>query len=145
MGSVNGVECSILSQTRVYEVMSTPPVTVDVDASIELAAKRMYEAGVGSVVVLTNDGRLAGIFTRRDLIYLVASGIARKNPPIRLYMSESVITAVENETLEQALEKMSETRVRHLVVLDGSGNVVGVISLWDILTLLTRKCISKYI
>ena len=135
-------ECRILEETRVYGIMSSPPVWVRPEAGLEEAAKRMYEAGVGSVLVLGEDSVLLGILTRRDLIYLLASGVARKNPPVRLYMKESVITAREGDTVRQALDRMRSAGVRHLAVLDSEGKPVGVVSMWDILMLLARKCIG---
>ena len=135
-------ECGILGRTRVFEIMSSPPVVVGLDESLEYAARRMYEAGVGSVLVVDGDGRLRGILTRRDIIYLVASGVARKNPPVRLYMSESVITVEEGEPVGVALDRMREAGVRHLAVLDGRGGLVGVVSMWDILMLLARECVE---
>ena len=55
------VACGELERRRVYEVMSTPPVTVGVDASLIDAARAMYESNVGSVVVVDDNGGLAGI------------------------------------------------------------------------------------
>jgi CBS domain-containing protein len=138
------VECSVLETTRAYQVMSSPPVTVTPGDTIEGAAKVMYEARVGSVVVVDADGKLAGILTRRDLIYLLASGIARKNPPVRLYMTESVITARENESISQILEKMKEAGVRHIVVIDADNRPIGVVSMWDILMLIARRCLPGF-
>jgi len=136
------VECGILGEKRVYEIMSSPPVVVSEDESLEGAARRMYEAGVGSVLVVDSGGRLRGLLSRRDVIYLVASGAARRNPPVRLYMSESVITVEEEEPVRAALDRMREAGVRHLAVLDSEGRLVGVVSMWDILMLLARECLE---
>ena len=137
------VECNLLKTTRIYEIMSSPPVTIFKGESIEAAAKKMYASGVGSVLVVDEDERLAGIITRRDLIYLLASGIARRNPPVERYMVESVITAREDETADDALQRMREAGVRHLAVIDNNGRPVGVVSMFDILMLLARVCIEQ--
>ena len=138
-----GVECNLLRTTRVYEIMSSPPVTIHKGESIEAAAKKMYDSGVGSVLVVDDEGRLAGIITRRDLILLLASGIARRNPPVERYMVESVITIREEDTADDALQRMREAGVRHLAVVDGEGRPIGVVSMFDILMLLARVCIEQ--
>ncbi len=139
-----GRECGILASVRVGSVMSSPPIAVGVESSIMDAARAMYEGNVGSVVVVDSRGRLAGILTRRDLIYLVASGEIARNPPVRIYMSESVITCRPDEPLLAVAERMRSAGVRHVVVVDPSSPVrpVGVVSLWDILRVLAGRCVD---
>ncbi len=138
------IECGILEKTRIYEIMSQPPITITKSSDIEGAARKMYDAGVGSVLVVDEEGKLSGIITRRDMIYLLATGIARRNPPVSRYMTESVITAREEESVAEALSRMKEAGVRHLAVVDDEGRPVGVVSMWDIMMLLARECIEEY-
>ncbi len=135
------VACGGLERRRVYEVMSTPPVTVGVDASLVDAARAMYESNVGSVVVVDDNGGLAGIVTRRDVIYLVATGEARRNPRVSSVMSASVITASPEEDLATVLDRMRSAGVRHIVVVEG-GRPVGVVSMWDIMNTVWRECVG---
>ncbi|MFC7535680.1 CBS domain-containing protein [Actinoplanes sp. GCM10030250] len=49
------------------EVMSSPPLTVEADASLDAAAGLMYRGGVGRLLVVDGERRLRGIVTRSDL------------------------------------------------------------------------------
>jgi CBS domain-containing protein len=50
------------------DLMSTPPVTIGPDASVAEAARLMYERGVKRLPVVDEDGRLAGIISRVDVL-----------------------------------------------------------------------------
>jgi CBS domain-containing membrane protein len=61
-------------ETRVGEVMSQPPVTVDSLASIEAAAASMLEHAVHRLVVIDHDNRPIGVLSATDFVRLVADG-----------------------------------------------------------------------
>ena len=121
--------------------MSAPPVTVRGEASLREAAKVMYDSNVGSVVVV-DGGRLQGILTRRDVLRLVASGDALRDPKVSSVMATSVITASPEETLSSILDKMRQAGVKHVVIVDEEERPLGVVSMWDILSLLARECLG---
>lgn len=54
------------------EVMSGPPLTIGADASLPAAARLMYRADVGRLLVVGDDRRLRGIVTRSDLFKIHA-------------------------------------------------------------------------
>jgi len=134
--------CGVLEK-RAYEVMSTPVVTVPGDISLSMAAREMYQANVGSVVVVDEEGRIQGILTRRDAIYSLAAGEARRDPPVRLVMSESVITGRPEEKLSEILEKMRSAGVKHVPIVDGENRPIGIVSMWDILMALAGDCLGR--
>ncbi len=136
------VDCKVLEDVRAFQIMSSPAITVSGEARITDAARKMYESNVGSVLVVDDEGKLIGILTRRDLIYLLASGVAVKDPKVSLYMSESVITAKDEDNLKEILDRMSESGVRHVAIVDTIGRPKGVISMWDILMFIARHCIT---
>ncbi len=115
--------------------MSTPPLTVKKDSSVQEAAKIMFNNKVGSVLVVDNDGKLIGIVTERDLVYLVASGKLHlaSEYPVWEIMTENPVTASPRETIDDALSRMKEIRVRHLPVVDEEGKPIGVVSIRDIM------------
>ena len=66
-------ELNRLLALPVTEVMSTPPVTLPADATLEAAVKRMVDLGVGAVIVVDpKDGRLVGLITRSTIARVVA-------------------------------------------------------------------------
>jgi len=137
-------ECSLLSSRRVLEVMSSPPVSVEPGARLSEAARVMYSNNVGSVIVLDEDGGLAGILTRRDVLRLVATGAAARDPPVSSVMSTSVVTVADRESLAEALARMRAAGVKHLVVVDSAERPVGVLSMWDVLRELAGECAGDY-
>lgn len=129
--------CDVLNDS-VSLVMSSPAITVSEDSDLEDAARVMYENRVGSVLV-TSGGRLKGIITRTDIVYMVASGIARRNPKVRDVMTTSLITAKPDEPLHRVMERMRELGIRHIPVIDENHKPLGVITMTDILKHIAEK------
>ncbi|AEM39071.1 putative signal transduction protein with CBS domains [Pyrolobus fumarii 1A] len=112
--------------------MSTSLVTARPEEPVREVVKRMVEHSVGSVLIVDDEGRLAGIFTERDLARLVARG-ASLEEPVSKYMSRSPVTASPDEPLAKIATKMIEHWLRHIPVVDEQGRPLGVISIRDVL------------
>ena len=117
---------------RVEDIMSTPPITVHQNRTVEEAAKTMFEHRVGSVMVVDDEGKLVGIMTERDLIFAVAEGKTCVKLPVWELMTENPLTANPQDLVTDALKKMREARIRHLPVVDDEGKPVGMVSMRDI-------------
>lgn len=79
--AVPGVQALIRrrdSGIRVGEVMSTPPVTIDVTASITDAARQMIERGLHRLVAVDDHGRPIGVIAAMDFVALAADGDLRR-------------------------------------------------------------------
>jgi CBS domain-containing protein len=125
-----------------YMAMSTPPITVRASESLWQAARVMYEAGVGSVIVVDESGRVAGILTSRDILRLLALGVAARNPPVGDVMSVNVVTASRDESLGAIAERMREAGVRHVPIVDSEGRPLGIVTQTDLLRYLV-DCLGK--
>ena len=112
--------------------MSTPPIVVDRDKSLEEAAKLMRENNIGSVIVVSKDGTIEGILTERDIVFAVAEGKIGKNFPVWMFMSENPLTVSPGTPVIEALRMMREANIRHLPVVDKNKKPVGMISIRDI-------------
>jgi CBS domain-containing protein len=107
-------------------------VVVDPTATAASAARVMAEHNIGAVPVVESD-RLAGIFTERDvLMRVVAAGRNPAETSVREVMSTDLVVAEMTETYETCLGRMTQARVRHLIVLD-KGRLAGILSLRDLL------------
>ena len=117
--------------------------TADPNESIRTAAHRMLRQSVGTVVVVdTADGdeRAIGIVTDRDLVTrAVATRRDLDNSPLSMVMSVPVHCVQEDGSLEEAVEKMTSTAVRRLVVTDSRGVLTGILALDDVLETLVRE------
>jgi CBS domain-containing protein len=90
--------------------------------------------------VITQAGSAIGIVTERDLVSKVlAEGIDAKNVLVRDIMSTPLITVGPNSSLTTAAELMAQYRIRRLVVVDGTGNLVGIVTTGDIARSLAEK------
>ena len=92
--------------------------------------QRMHRRRVGACLVL-DDSRLAGIFTERDLLRLVAGGADVAALTVAAGMTASVSMATPDAGLTWAAETMRRLGVRHLPVGE-DGQVVGMVSLRDL-------------
>ena len=101
------------------------------DETVRDAAERMAEQGCGSILVV-EDERLLGIFTERDLLVRVAAaGLELTTTRLRDVMTADPETIGAEEPVREAVRRMDEGALRHLVVVSG-GRVLGVVSTRDI-------------
>jgi CBS domain-containing protein len=114
----------------VEALMKRELVSVDAEASVADAARRMNEARVGAVLLL-EQGRLAAIFTERDLATrVVAAGKSPDATRVGEVATRPVVTVPADTSLRQCAETLREKGVRHLPVLT-DGKPVGIISARD--------------
>ena len=98
------------------------------DATVLLAAKR-----IGAVVVKNDSGGVAGILSERDVVRALAvESVRALVQPIATYMTQSVATCTELDTVEALMEMMTQGRFRHVPVVDDSGKLCGLISIGDV-------------
>ena len=102
------------------------------------AAAMMASQGIGAVVALM-DGGMSGIFTERDLLVKVAAaGRDAATTPVAEVMTTDVATITVDDTVEAAVAKMRDGGFRHLPVVDASGEPFAMLSLRDLIALLTE-------
>lgn len=121
----------------VRDLVAGDVVWVAPEATLRKGAEMMVSTEVGSVAVEV-DGALEGIFTERDLLRAVAEGADLDTEPISTWMTEYPDSFHPEMDVEEAAEWMLATGFRHLPVVDG-GDVVGVISIKDVLWALTDE------
>ena len=101
------------------------------DTSVVEAARRMHEAHCGSIIVV-DQGRVAGIWTEYDVLRLDLSDLATLDLPVAQFMTQPVKTISESESIQSLTFRLERERIRHLLVIDRSGNRVGVVSQSDV-------------
>jgi len=105
--------------------------TIPPEATVYEAIQLMAEKNIGALLVMQGE-ELAGIITERDYTRKVAlKGKSSRQTPVRELISNPVITVERGETVEECMRLMTEHRVRHLPVMEGS-RVVGVVSIGDL-------------
>lgn len=121
-----------VSVTVIFDQKGSEVYTVPVAASVQAAVEEMNKRRVGSVVVMDEHGKVAGIFTERDvLVRVVAANRDPSTTPVREVMTADLKLMDVNTTVGEAMELMTEGRARHIPVMDGD-RVVGLVSIGDI-------------
>lgn len=95
------------------------------------AARLLAEYRIGAVPVLLS-GRVAGIFSERDLLYCIAKeGVAALDLSVDEVMTAPAITVNRETDIMEALALMTRRRVRHLPVVEND-EMVGFVSIGDL-------------
>ncbi len=114
--------------------------TADELESVQTAAQRMGTRNVGTLVVLREGGRPAGILTDRDVaVRVVGRGRDPFTTCVADVMTAELETVSENVTIEDALRRMRSRGVRRLPVVSREGECIGMISLDDILAHIAQE------
>ena len=93
---------------------------------------------------MTEKGKLAGIFTERDLLRrVVADGLDIKKSKLRDVMTSDLKTAKADDTVADSLRRMSQGRFRHLPVTDENGAVCGMLSQGDFVAFTLSDVVAR--
>ena len=105
----------------------SPPRAVDADASAADAVAAMRAWNVGCLLI-TERGRVVGVFTERDLLVRVLAPGKSLAAPIRLYMTAPPATVSWKDPVRTAIKRMQKGGYRHLPVVDEAGRPAGILS-----------------
>ena len=115
-----------LLQAKTHGILSTAP-----DARVYDALQLMADKNVGALLVM-DAGQLIGIFTERDYARkVILHGKSSHDIRVREIMTEKLVTVHPGQTVEECMSLMTDKRVRHLPVMEGS-KLVGVVSIGDL-------------
>ncbi len=101
------------------------------DATVYEAIELMSEKEIGALLVM--DGRkVLGVLSERDYArHIMLKGRSSKTTRVREIMTDRVIYARPDQTVEECMALMTDKRVRHLPVMDGE-ELIGLISMGDL-------------
>lgn len=130
--------------TSIGEICSRDVVFVTRETTVGVAAKLMRHHHVGSLVVVEqlNGGRRlpVGIVTDRDIVVeLTAMDLDANTLTVGDIMAEPLITARESEGLLETMEIMRYKGVRRLPIVGGDGQLVGIVTIDDLLEVLAEQ------
>ena len=123
---------------EVREGMSSVVLTVGPGHSLREAARLMTEKGVGAAVVIDEELPGPGMVSERDILNSLGHGQDPDSERVGDHMTDTVIAAAPDWSLERAAVEMSRRHIRHLVIVDG-GKLVGVLSMRDIVRVWTTE------
>ncbi|MBD3345274.1 MAG: CBS domain-containing protein [Chitinivibrionales bacterium] len=127
----------------IKEAMTPNPETLLSTTSVMDAAKRMKDLNVG-VFPVQKEHAVVGLVTDRDIVIRsMAEERDSRSTTVEEIMSAEPFTCNDTMDLEEAARIMEDKQVRRLVVLDGEGKVVGMLSLGDMATHFNASTIGK--
>lgn len=109
-----------------------PAVTVGPEDTVFTALTLLAQHDIGALLVLER-GRLVGIFSERDYARkIILKGKTSKDTPVREIMSDKVSCVTLSQSVEECMALMTDKRVRHLPVLGPGEEVIGILSIGDL-------------
>lgn len=121
---------------RIAEVLQAKPhgdvVTIRPEAGVREMLAVLAEHNIGALIVSADGSSLDGIVSERDVVrHLHADGTVVNNT-VGAIMTEIVSTCSPDDLLDDVLQSMTEGRFRHIPVCDDGGNLVGIVSIGDL-------------
>lgn len=121
---------------QVRDGMSEVVLTVGPSHTLREAAAMMSQKGTGAALVTDDERPVPCIVTERDILLSLGAGEDPDTELVGEHMSEGVVAASPDWSLERAAAEMSTRNIRHLVVFE-QGAVAGILSIRDIVRVWT--------
>jgi CBS domain-containing protein len=134
MSGQSGIDACVIGKLCQRNVISIGP-----NDDITVAAQRMREAHVGCLIVSepiadSDEKKVIGMLTDRDIVVsVVARDVAPRSLKVSDVMSRAPLMIAEDASIDAALSFMRDAGVRRVAVTGSHGQLVGVLSLDDVL------------
>jgi CBS domain-containing protein len=113
--------------------------SVSPDATVYETLELMAEKNIGAVLVLEDD-QSSGIFSERDYARkVILQGKSSRQTPIVEVMSSPVISVRPGLSVDKCMRLMTDRKFRHLPVVTDEGQLVGIISIGDVVNALINE------
>ena len=118
---------------KLMNLARVPPVIVDFSATVLDAIKAMVNHNVGAVAVAA-EGKIRGIVSERDILRKVTyHNLPPDSTPLGEVMTKDVESVGKDASIEDVLRIMLASRIRHVPIVDDERNVLGILSVLDLL------------
>ncbi|RME40558.1 MAG: CBS domain-containing protein [Caldilineae bacterium] len=117
---------------RILATKGTNVITIRPEQTIKEAVRLLARHNIGAVVVVGEDGKVAGILSERDVIRRAAQRDDVLRLKVEDVMTHDVITAMPQDDLRSIANTMTQHRFRHLPIVDGD-RLVGMVSVTDVI------------
>ncbi|MEY2964699.1 MAG: CBS domain-containing protein [Candidatus Nanopelagicales bacterium] len=123
--------------SQILATKSTGTITIAPDANVTELLRLLAEHRIGAVIVSADGTHIDGIVSERDVVRAMAAdpdagttgGVRPK--PVSAIMTAEVRTLGPDDTVDDAMQVMTSSRIRHLPVVDGD-ELVGIVSIGDV-------------
>lgn len=119
---------------EILNLCDEAPAFVSVNATAAEAIELMIRRDIGAVVVVDENGVVAGMFSERDVLRkLSLQQLDASVTPVRELMTKMVVMAAPETTPSEALAAMVTHHYRHLPIVDRDGRLLRVLSIRHVL------------
>ena len=108
-------------------------VTIPSTASVRDAISLMTEKNFGALVVVDEDEKLAGIISERDIVRRAAMDENLFSVAVGEVMTRNVVWGVPQDEIISVVHTMTERRFRHLPIVNDDEQLIGMISIGDVI------------
>lgn len=99
--------------------------------TLYLALCTLIENKVGALLVQSEEGRLLGIITERDLMRAVYQDVDLRTTHVESLMTRDLVIGTPDQDVEYAMSEMTEGRFRHMPIVEND-ELMGIISIGDL-------------
>jgi CBS domain-containing protein len=120
---------------RIHDILSTKGfdvIYIDAESSVSKVVALLEEHNLGAVVVSADGKTISGIVSERDVIRRLCEGPAFLSYPVSTIMTTQVHTCTARDSVESVMSAMTERRIRHLPVVNDHAELVGIVSIGDL-------------
>ena len=129
-----------LTEERLRVLSRRQPVTVLPGTSLAECIRAIQRTGTGdSVFVCDANGRLTGVLTERDIFGRIVGGRVDLGQPVERLMTTDPRALALDDTIRDAIVLMRTGRYRNVPLVDGTGQLVGVVRQSDIIKYLAES------
>lgn len=122
-----------MTAARILKNKATQTITIASGATIEEAVDVLSRNNIGALVVSDDGKTISGILSERDVIHgLKERGASLLDCAVGDCMTQEVHTCTPSATTRNLLARMTELRLRHLPVVDDTGQLLGIVSIGDV-------------
>jgi CBS domain-containing protein len=118
---------------KVKDVMTKDPVCCRFTDTTQEIAKILRDDDIGSVPIISENRKLEGIITDRDLCCtIIAEGLDPRTTPINNYVTRNPLACRADDDLDDCERAMQKNQIRRIPVVDDQQRCVGVVSQADL-------------
>ena len=121
-----------MNVNTILNIKGPDVITVKSDATVLDVTQQLAKHGIGCIVIVDENDKVAGIVSERDVVRAIAHmGSDILNGSVSAIMTDNVVTCSRKDTVDSLMNVMTQRRFRHLPVVD-DGSLGGIISIGDV-------------
>ena len=118
---------------RARDLMTSPAITCHANDALLVAAARMWDADIGALAVVNDEGQVTGMITDRDICMAAyMQGRTLDALLVNSAMGRHAVVARAETNLDEILELMAKHKIRRIPIVDDAGKPIGIVSMNDL-------------